>query len=82
MSIQWLIALLILPFMKGCVFPGWASASEFAFSCLLVGFLSYFKPRTPLESEQLKRIDELDETVKALRDSLAGLKIKIGIRER
>jgi hypothetical protein len=77
---QWLLLALILPFVKGCVFPGWSSALELLFCCLLVGFLSYFKPKSPLEAAQVREIEQLRESVAALKEQFTGLKLKLGLR--
>ena len=78
-NVQWLPLALVLPFAKGCVYPGWSSAAELAFCLALVGFLTYFKPRPPLEE---KRLAELEAKCASLHETISALNMKLGFRTR
>jgi hypothetical protein len=73
----WYPLLLIAPFVKGCAFPGWSSAAEFAFCCGLVAFLTYFQPRSP----ETSKVEKLEQEIAGLREALVALKLKIGFRQ-
>lgn len=74
---QWYPALLIAPFVKGCAFPGWSSAAEFAFCCGLVAFLTYYQPKSP----ETARIEQLEQQIHGVKEALVALKMKIGFRQ-
>jgi hypothetical protein len=75
-QLSWYPLLLIAPFVKGCAFPGWSSAAEFACACGLVGFLTYYQPKSP----ETAKVESLERDIAGLREALTALKLKIGFR--
>lgn len=73
----WYLLLLIAPFAKGCVYPGWSSAVEFALCCGLVALLTIFRPREPLDELKLR---EIRSQIAGVHEELKGFKLRLGLR--
>jgi hypothetical protein len=75
---QWFLLLLIPPFVKGCVYPGWSSALELALCCGLVAFLTYFlKPGRDEDGEKFR---DIHAKLHLLTEQIATLRLKLGFR--
>lgn len=74
---QWLVAILIAPFVKGCVYPGWSSAAELAFSCALVAFLTYFRPERSIEEQKLS---DLNDRLNSVQEQVRAVNVRLGFQ--
>jgi hypothetical protein len=80
---QWLLVLLIAPFVKGCVYPGWSSALELALVCGLVAFLSWFRPEAiPAKDEITALREEIRELRAGTQEQIKSIKLRVGFRDQ
>ena len=74
---SWIFALLIPPFVKGFVYPGWQSSLELALFCSLVAIV-LFRPAP--KSLEARKVEQLEEKLESLNAQFTQLKIKIGFK--